>query len=897
MDWPRRCFYWIRALAVRRRLERELDREIRFHVQMEVEKNIREGMPRDEAQRRALIAFGGVERYREAVRDERGTRWLDDIVGDFRYAIRTLRKRPGFVAIAVGTLALGIGASTAVFALADWTLFRPVPGTAAPRQLVMIEFIADNSPAGAAAPTIDALQHATTAFTGLIGSASVNLQISAAGMPPTARNGEAVAGDYFGVLGVRPERGRFFLAAELRPDADAHVVVISDRLWRELFAAAPDIAGRQIQVNAETYTILGVAQREFLGIERLGSSDFWFPPCAYPWLRHGARFPMTDPAMTAFNSVIGRLRPGASVKAAQAQVTWAMNQLIARDSARMGLYVDYPARVIPGLGMMSLFRPGAIATVRLLFAIVGFVLLIACANTANLLLLRGVRRRGELAVRRALGASARRILQQHVVEGVVIGTLGGIAGIAAALAISQVFHGESLPPLSFWPIERIPLDARVLLFGMTLALATGVSFGLIAGLLSRSNDFLAHLGESTRGGGRTTARLRTALTIVQIGATSLLLVTTLLFAQTLHHLRDVQLGYQVDEVTQFRFDATLQNYTRERLAVLRRELLDRLAVRPGIASASLATNSPLSSYYQVRLGPAGFAGKNWPADAVEFSISPGFFKTFGQPLLRGRTFTTAEAEGDSSDITRPIILSQGAARRIFGTDDVIGRQVVEPEYQGRSTHTVIGIAGDTRTTSLRGAPDPTAYEPVGTTPWSLGLTLFVKSPLSARQVAATVQGVFAEIDRALPISHMEAMSQTLAAKMAQERLFARLVSLLAMLAVFLAAVGLYGLIGYGVAERTREIGVRMALGARSGPLVGLIVGQATRLVAAGLVLGLGAAAVFTRLLQSRLFGVAPLDAATYVAAAAIVVAIGAIASAQPTRAVTRVNPVEALRHD
>jgi hypothetical protein len=408
----------------------------------------------------------------------------------------------------------------------------------------------------------------------------------------------------------------------------------------------------------------------------------------------------------------------------------------------------------------------------------------------------------------------------------------------------------------------------VLLFGMTLALVTGVGFGLIAGLLSHSKDFLAHLGDAARGGSRTTARLRTALTIVQIGATTVLLVTALLFAQTLQHLRNVSLGYDVEHVTQFKFDPTLQNYTPGRLAAFRRDLLNHLAARPGITSATLATGSPLSSSFQIDLGPAGFVGKHWPTRAVEFSISPAFFRTFGQPLLRGRTFTVAEAAGDSSDITRPIILSQGAARRIFGTDDVVGRQVLEREYKGNTTHTVIGIVGDTRTTGLRGAPDPTAYEPVGSTDWSFNLTLFVKSPLSARQVAATVQGVFAEIDPALPISYVEPMSQTLARAMAQERLFARLVSLLAVLAMFLAAVGLYGLIGFAVAERTREIGVRMALGARSGPLVGLIMGQATRL-----------------------------DASTYLAAAVVVVAIGAVASAQPTIAATHVNPVEALRHD
>jgi putative ABC transport system permease protein len=896
MTWLRQLAFRLRPFIARAELDADLDREIRFHVEMEEAQYVRDGMTPEEAHRRARIAFGGVERHREAARDARGTRWLDDLVGDFRYAARTLRKRPGFVAIAVGTLALGIGATTAVFALANWALFRPVPGTADPRQLVMIEFMANYSPLGAAAPTIDALQRSTTAFTGLIGITDIEVQLSATGVSPVSRNGETIAGDYFGVLGVTPERGRFFLPAELQPAGDAHVVVISDRLWRELFAGTPDIAGHQVRINAESFMIVGVAPAGFLGVERIGRADLWFPPCAYPWLRH-ASFPMNNPEMRAFGEVIGRLRPGVSVAASQAQITSAIGQLIVGDSARMGIYADYPATVVPGLGLPSFARPGANGTVKLLFAIVGFILLIACANTANLLLLRGVRRRGELAVRRALGASATRLLQQHVVEGIVIGVLGGVTGIAVAFVISQLFRGESLPMLSYGPIARIPLDTRVLLFGMTLALVTGVGFGLIAGLLSHSKDFLAHLGDAARGGSRTTARLRTALTIVQIGATTVLLVTALLFAQTLQHLRNVSLGYDVEHVTQFKFDPTLQNYTPGRLAAFRRDLLNHLAARPGITSATLATGSPLSSSFQIDLGPAGFVGKHWPTRAVEFSISPAFFRTFGQPLLRGRTFTVAEAAGDSSDITRPIILSQGAARRIFGTDDVVGRQVLEREYKGNTTHTVIGIVGDTRTTGLRGAPDPTAYEPVGSTDWSFNLTLFVKSPLSARQVAATVQGVFAEIDPALPISYVEPMSQTLARAMAQERLFARLVSLLAVLAMFLAAVGLYGLIGFAVAERTREIGVRMALGARSGPLVGLIMGQATRLVIAGLILGLAAAVAFARLLQSRLFGVSPLDASTYLAAAVVVVAIGAVASAQPTIAATHVNPVEALRHD
>ncbi|HEX3928114.1 MAG TPA: ADOP family duplicated permease [Gemmatimonadales bacterium] len=898
VDWPRRFYYWIRALVLRTRLERDLEREIRLHVQMEIDNNLDAGMSPVEAQRHALIAFGGLERHREAVRDERGTRWLDDIVTDLRYAVRSLRKRPGFVAIAVGTLALGIGATTAVFALADWTLFRPVPGTTAPRQLVMIEFMADYSPLGASAPTIDALQRTTNAFGGLIGIAAVDLQLAGAGISPESQQGEAVAGDYFGVLGVTPERGRFFTLAERDPAANVRVAIISDRLWRGAFGGVPDIVGRQIRVNAESFTVVGVTPADFHGVERLGQSDLWFPACAYPWLRHAPpSVQMTDPTYRAFEQVVGRLRPGVSAAAAQVQVRQAIGRLIAGDTVHMGIYAGYPATVLPGLGLMSLRRPAANATVRLLFAIVGFVLLIACANTANLLLLRGLRRRGELAVRRALGASRLRVLQQHVVEGVVIGALGGGAGLVVAFVISQIFRGESLPPLSYVPIERIPMDARVLGFGMALALATGAMFGLIAGLLTSGKDFLAHLGDAARGSGRSTAHLRTAFTVVQIGATTVLLVTTLLFAQTLHHLRGVSLGYQVEQVTQFRFDPTLQNYTPGRLTVFRRELLDRLAARPGIVAASISTTGPFSPSFWIDLGPTGFAGKEWPVHAVEFSISPDFFRTFDQPLLRGRTFTVAEAEGDSTGIVQPIILSQGAARNVFGTDDVIGRQVVEREYRTRVTHTIIGVVGDTRATDLRGAPEPSAYEPVGTTPFALGLTLFVKSRLPEHQVATTVQGVFHELDPELPIADVQPMSRALAGMMGQERLFARLVSLLALLAVFLAAVGLYGLIAYAVAERTREIGVRMALGARGGPLVAMIVGQVGRLVVVGLALGLAVALFFSRLFQSRLFGVSPLNAVSYIVAAVVIVMIGAAASAQPTWTATRVNPIEALRHD
>jgi hypothetical protein len=397
-----------------------MEKEMRFHIEMETEANIRRGLSPEEARRRAQISFGGRERHRESVRDERGTRWLEESLGELRHAIRTLGKNRGFTALATLTLAIGIGATAGVYSLANWVLLRPVPGLAAPEELVVVSFEdGPGQPTGFSYDVLGNVARSVDAFSGVMGTQFVTVQLSGERVQARDLQGVIVAGDYFDALGVRPARGRFFTPDELAPASAARVAVISWSLWETQFASDSAILGRTVRFNANEFTIVGIAPRPFRGIERLGRVDAWFSAASYPALQH-RDYDLTKPELSILFYMVARLRPGASLDLAQQQVTAVADRLRASNPDAYGIFKSHRPQVYTDVGTPLYGREYTAKTFRLLFAVVTIVLIIACANVANLLSLRGMARRPEFAVRKALGASGFQLLRLHTAEGLVI---------------------------------------------------------------------------------------------------------------------------------------------------------------------------------------------------------------------------------------------------------------------------------------------------------------------------------------------------------------------------------------------------------------------------------------------------------------------------------------------
>jgi putative ABC transport system permease protein len=897
MSWVRRLYFWLRALFARDTIERDLDREMRFHLAMEVEKNVRDGMSAPEARRRALVDFGGVQRFREEVNDQRGTRALADIVADFRYGVRTLRKNPGFSLVAILTLAIGIGATTAVFSLANWVLFRPVPGIAWPEELVIIRAERPtNHFTGFSYPNFVDLRDAAPSLDGLMGHGAASVQLSSEGLPARPLDGEMVFGDYFGVLGVRPDRGRFFTASELEPASEARVVIISHRLWHSYFRGAPDVVGRRVTINAAEFRLIGVAPIAFRGTDRVDGIDIWLPGPVYSVIWHSPKTTMADRDDKMVRELVGRLKPGATPELAQQQLRRAMEGLVSAYPTMNAVHTDYPPTVHAGVGTPVYQRDRVGPTIRLLLGIVALVFLVACANAANLLLFRGVRRRGEFAVRRALGASGGRLLRQHLVEGLVLSTAGGLVGVGLAVGLVHLFDGQVLP--GFPPIAEVPIDLRVLVFAFGLSLITGMLAGLVPAVAAARRDHLGNLVEASRTIAGGSWRIRSGLTLVQIGASMTLGVGALLLSRTLVNLHRVDLGFEPSGVTVFWIQPDPQGYAAPRQRALRQHLVDRVASQPGVDAVTVASIAPFDyGYTMTDLRADDDRTTTWPVTATSFAISPDYFETLGIPLLAGRIFTAAEFRADSASAPDGVLISRTLSNRLFGDGDPTGRWIVQRTAPRDVSRLVLGVVGDVRSMGLRGDAEPIIYEALSFEGrWRPSrVQVLVRSGRPQSDVEALVDAAVAEFDPSLPVAHAESMVTRVGSAMTEERLFARLVSLLAGIACLLTAVGLYSLIAYSVEERRREIGVRMALGAHTGAIVRLFVRQAGSLVVIGLVVGTGFAIVLSRTLESRLFGVARLDALTYGAAAAVLVVLGVVASAVPARNASRVNPVETLR--
>ena len=885
--WLMRLF----GLFHRARREREFAEELESHLALHIEDNLRAGMSPEEARRQAQLKLGGVTQAQELHREQRGLPMLETLIQDLRFGVRMLARRPGFTVVAVLSLALGIGANTAIFSLINMLLLRPLP-IRQPGQLVALNNAGANRSlfSNFSYPNYEDLRARNDVFTDLFAYRITPLSISHDGINER-RWGYEVSGNYFVALGVQPALGRFISADDDRTPGAHPVVVIGHRYWQQSLGGAPDAVGKEVIVNGRRYTIIGVTPPGFLGTEIASAAEFWFPLAMLAQLEVGNNGLNERGAEIVF--VQGRLKP--EVSAAQAQT--ALNLLATQ------LEREYPddnagKRITlspPGLFSGTL-RGTALGFVGLLMAVVGLVLLLACVNLANLLLARAAERRREIAVRLALGASRWRLVRQLLTESLLLACGGGALGLLPAFWLVSLVTALELPPNV--PVTfGIRVDYRVYLFTFLLSLATGVLFGLLPAWQTTKAELVAALkdeGHQFRSG--RSARqgwLKGGLIVLQVALSLVLLMGGGLMVRSLQQAGTLRLGFEPQHAAELSFNLRLQGYDNAQIKEFQKRLLERIGSLPGVQSAGLADLLPVDLHFaRTAIYPEGRAPeRNERAPrAMSNLVSPGYFQAMGTRLLQGREFTAQ----DNEQAAPVVIVNESFARLFFPNASPLGQQVGLGRPDAPKAR-IVGIVEDGKYAGLGEDARPYAARPL----WqaSSGATsVVVRATGDLPTVMAAVRREIQQLDPYLPIA-----SATLVEKLSLPLLPARIVAALlggfGVLALALAAIGIYGVMSYAVARRTHEIGVRMALGAQSADVLRLVIGQGLALVLLGVALGLVAALALTRLLKSVLFGISATDPLTFVGIAGVLTAVTLLACYLPARRATRVDPIEALRHE
>ena len=818
-----------------------------------------------------------------------GWRWADLIVdvartaprehgsvlmNDLRYAVRMIARSPLFSAAVILTVALAIGATTAIFSVVNAVILQPLPFDH-PNRLVQVNEKNDKLKLpnfGASLLNYLSWKEQTrTLDLAAFGFASYSL--SGAGEPEQF-TGSPIAPALLPVLGLSPLRGRGFAAADERPGA-AKIAMISVGLWKRRFGADPSVVGRSITLNGESQTIVGIAPP---ALAILTGGDIWTPMTIDPGREH---------RLNHVISVVARLRPGVSVAQAQQEM-----DVIA---ARIG--EQYPEVRDWGINILTFYRafvnPQLETALVVLLSAVVCVLLIACANIANLLLARSAVRQKEIAVRTALGASRSRLLRQLLVESVTLSAVGGVAGTACALWSVPLIN-RALPP-NLLPIPEIAIDRTVLLFAAATTIVTGVLFGLAPSWRAARVDLNAALkqsGRSAASGPR--ARVRNLLAAAELGLATVLLIAAALLIQTLYRLQQTDLGFQPRGVLTFQLAPATTKYPLDSKAPqFYRALIDSLQAIPGVRGAAVSSGIPFGAgnYTSTPMTPIGPSAL--PPDtgvSIDWRIvTPGYFRTMGVPLLRGRDFTDADRSADAP----AVIISAATAERFWGQADPVGRSL--HQVGDRLPFTVIGVVGNVKNTALN-REAPAVYLSAARRVWPL-MDVVVRTDRDATATLPAVREAVRRLDPQLPLATVRTMEEWLSNSSAQPRLNAQLLGVFAAVALVIAAIGIYGVIAYSVTQRTREIGLRMALGAPRRRVLRLVIGEGMTVGACGIAAGLVAAAALGRTLSSLVFGVQVHDLPTYGAVAAVLAIVALAACALPARRAALVDPIVALREE
>jgi predicted permease len=880
------------GLFQRKQREREFAEELESHLAFHIEDNLRAGMSPEEARRRALIKLGGVTLTQERYREQRGLPMLETLLQDLRFGLRMLRKNPGFSLVAILTLALGIGANTAIFSVVDKVMVRRLP-VSEPERLVRVVGRGEHDMSFSQPLYADYLNH-SEALLGLVAYSETPLNLSD-GTRAERAAGLIVSGNYFAVLGVTPALGRTFLPEEDRTWGTHPVAVVSYGLWQRRFGADPKLVGRTISLNGYRFTVVGVAPPEFTGVVRGAAPDVYVPlmmsrEAAPQWADGVAAREMS------WLSLIGRLKPGVRREQAEA----ALSALAAQYAKIYPKNTDSAVALEDGRkgeteGVSELSTP-----LVLLMAAVGLVLLIACANVANLLLARAAGRRKEIAVRLAVGASRGRLVRQLLTESLLLSVIGGALGLLLAIWLANWLTAFSPPDSSFAESGLLTqLDWRVLGFAAVLSLLTGVFFGLAPALQSSKPDLIPTLKDEMAGAGagRRWLTLRNLLVAAQVALSCLVLVGAGLCVRSLRNLVAIDAGFEPAKVVVLATDLALSGYTEERGRQFYTELLERTKALPGVESASLARIVPLGNRgMRIGLEVEGYTPA--PNESIEFDfnlVGPDYFRTMKMPLVRGREFTPQ----DEAKAKQVVIINEAVARTYWPGQDPIGKRLFLGSVsasQSADTPEVIGVVKDSKYRSLTEQVNPTMFLPV----WQHyrpDLALHVRTAGNAGATVEAVRTLAQSLDASLPIYNVRTLEEQKQRSLYAPRLAATLLGGFGLLALALAALGLYGVMSYAVAQRMREIGVRLALGAQSRDVFKLIARQGLTLAGVGLMLGIGSALALTRLMQTALYGVSPTDPLTFTGIALLLTFVASLACWIPARRATTVDPLTALRHE
>ena len=868
---------WLRSMLRRARMEREMDAELRFHIEAFAEDLVRRGVPREEALRRARIEFGGVERAKEECRDARGISFLESLLQDLRFGLRMLRKNPGFTAVAVLTLGLGIGANTAVFTVVNGVLLRPMPFPEANR-LFLVSLTPRGGPFEWQPGVAD---HDYLAFLGQdrafeqIASFSRGSTVNLTGAGDPAQIPVAyVTTDFFSTLRTNPEIGRGFLAGEGEPGND-NVAILANELWKERFGSDSEILGKAIRLDGVSRTVVGIMPPGFA----FPGVSVWMPLS----VRINEHNSFTRP-------VVGRLKPRVTPQQAQAELeTFAERLPLGPGESKR----DRLPQILPLKDLLvANIRPSL-----LLFAgAVAFVLLIACANVANLFLARATGRVQEMAVRSTLGADRCRLVRQLLAESTLISLIGGGAGILLAFWSLQAL--TALAPAGKVPrMEMIRIDPWVLAFTFGLSVITGVVFGLAPAFHATGDGARESLGQAARNviGGH--EGIRSALTISEMALALILLTGAGLMLKSFLRLQAVNPGFSPHSVMTLTVDLPDSRYrTANQLQGFDRQTLAELSRLPGVLAAGAVNWIPLGQglamgTFQVEGGlrPPGFM-------VDKPCVSPGYFRAMGMPLVRGREF----AGSDNATAPGVAIVSQSVARTLWPGQDPIGKRIsMEDNPKPEDWLTVVGAVDDVKQQGLAKNSEPAIYQSylqVARPSFLSHMSFVVRTALSPESVTAGMRAVLRNVDNNQPVS-IASMDSLMATTTAEPRFQARLLATFALVALALTIVGIYGVLAYSVAQRTREIGVRMALGAQSVDVLLMLLKQALLFIAAGIVLGGAGALALTRVLTRFLFQVKPGDLPTF-AAVALVLTFSALGACYlPARRAMRVDPMVALRYE
>ncbi len=895
---------WLRRLFSRERLEADLDKELRFHFENQVADKVRSGIPESEARRLTRIEFGGIEQIKEDCRERRGTMWLESLLQDLRYALRMFAKSPGFSAIAILTMALGIGATTAIFSLVDATLLYPLPYPH-PEELVRIE---DDLPgagatdAGISIPEFKDLQRSGIfqyVVLQIFGSANLT-GVS----QPSRMQYEGVSPGYFAMLGVKPELGHTFDPQDQTPGFTLDVV-ISDGLWKRAFGSDPHIVGRSLRGDNDLYRVIGVMPPGFRdpgrtvgerNTEQWAALGFEEDPARPP--NRSLRLPL---------ETVGRLKPGLTVAAAQSQ----LDALVA--SLRKQFPDDYPAdskwtvRLVP-------LKENVVGNVRqsliLLLGAVALVLLIGCVNVANLLLARASARSREMAVRQALGAARKRLVRQLLTESLLLSLLGGVAGLVILFCMKGFLLRlipESLPRLN-----DLSINWRVMLFALAVSIAAGVIFGLAPARQAGRLNLASTLRVEGRGSKGSTEQTRTrrVLVVTEFALSLVLMVAAGLLLRSFWDLYKAPLGFNPQHVMSVQLwlpspnDPKTDIYgTAAQEAVFARELLRRSRLLPGVQEAALGAEPSIPLHHDRNPSALIVEGRQTeskqPPLVERSQVTLEYFHLLEIPVLRGRLFN----DGDDENAPLVAVINQAMAETYWRGEDPLGKRLKVGrgragvgQRASKTWITIVGVIADARTESLANASVPQIYLSLyQETPKELAI--FLRGDLNASAIPEEVRAMVQSVNPGLPVYGAQTLDDAVSGSLAERRFSMEMVACFAATALLLAALGIYGVISYLVSERTQEIGIRLALGAKRGTILQMVLRQGLGLAMAGAAVGLAGAQIASHLMAGLLYGVAPTDPLTFVGVTLVLTAVALAACYIPARRAMRVDPMIALRYE